>query len=77
MGWKPGNAFDEPRTPGSETVAYPQEHAGHGGSDAPPSTEAAPGDGSSDAPATAPDWLNEETKSGLPMAVKILILRSP
>lgn len=62
----------------SATVAYPHEHAGHAGADAPAhgtSADGTPSEGeASDAPATAPDWLNEETKTGLPMAVKILIL---
>ncbi|MDB5105453.1 MAG: hypothetical protein JWP91_3142 [Fibrobacteres bacterium] len=76
-------AFD--RAPGSETTAYPQEMAGYAGADAPAAAEGqaasgaegAPGEGeapASDAPATAPDWLNEETKGGMPMAVKILLL---
>ena len=28
----------------------------------------------SEAPATAPDWLNEESKSGLPVMVKVLLV---
>ena len=76
------SAFD--RAPGSETSAYRQEMAGYAGADAPAKSQgegvsaqdavSAEGDSASDAPATAPDWLNEETKSGLPMAVKILLL---
>ncbi|MDQ3000320.1 MAG: hypothetical protein M3Y08_03530 [Fibrobacterota bacterium] len=64
--------------PASATVAYPHENAGHAGADAPaPGTlaDGIPAEGEpSEAPATAPDWLNEETKTGLPMFVKILIL---
>jgi hypothetical protein len=75
-------AFD--RAPGSETTAYPQEAAGYAGADAPPDSHkhgsregalAAEGeDLDSGAPATAPDWLNEETRSGMPVAVKALLV---
>jgi hypothetical protein len=48
-------------------------------------TKAAPGDAAAEgdpavfgddaaAPATSPDWLNEETRSGLPVPVKVLLL---
>jgi hypothetical protein len=71
----PGAYSDEPRVRGSETVAYPQEQAGYAGADAPPAAaEAADGGDASDAPAIAPDWLNEETKSGLPIVAKVLIV---
>jgi hypothetical protein len=49
------------------TSAYPKEGAGAFGSDAPES----PVDAS--APALAPEWLTEETKSGMPMALKALL----
>lgn len=75
-------AFD--RAPGSETMAYAQESAGYAGADAPPDSHnqvfhegasAAEGvDLDSGAPATAPDWLNEETRSGMPVAVKALLV---
>ncbi|GEM_PF-4077825 len=69
------NAFE--RAPGSETTAYPQEHAGYAGADAPKEHEASPPSDSAgpaldeNAPATAPDWLSEETKSGVPVPVKV------
>jgi hypothetical protein len=50
------------------TSAYPKEGAGAFGSDAPES----PLDAS--APALAPEWLAEETKSGMPMALKAFLL---
>ena len=70
------------RAPGSETMAYPQEAAGYAGADAPPdlhkqgSREGAAEDEGLDsgAPATAPEWLNEETHSGMPVAVKVLLV---
>jgi hypothetical protein len=71
---------DEPRVHGSETTAYPQEHAGYAGADAPPmrGTPGAAGPeqdaAASEAPATAPDWLNEERNSGMPIVAKVLIL---
>jgi hypothetical protein len=74
-------AFD--RAPGSETTAYPQEAAGYAGADAPPDSlkeagregDSLDGEGvDTGAPATAPDWLNEESKSGLPGAVKVLLV---
>jgi hypothetical protein len=62
----------------SATVAYPQEQAGYAGADAPAGGTTAEGTPAereaSEAPATAPDWLNEETKTGLPVVVKVLIL---
>ena len=70
---------DEPRNPGADTIAYPHEHAGYGGADAPPRPVDGPLDESglaaaSEAPATAPDWLNEERNSGMPIVAKVLIL---
>lgn len=73
-------AFD--RAPGSETTAYPQESAGYAGADAPADSRkpvsregAAEGDDlDAGAPATAPEWLNEETRSGMPVAVKALLV---
>ena len=70
------------RAAGSETMAYPQEAAGYGGSDAPSDSQkqgtgevAAEAEGlDSGAPATAPEWLNEETHSGMPVAVKVLMV---
>ncbi len=74
----------EARVPGSETTAYPQEHAGHAGADAPPRADIHPpamephplADSLEDAgaPATAPDWLNEESKTGVPVIVKVLLV---
>jgi hypothetical protein len=73
----------EMRAAGSATAAFPQEQAGYGGTDAPPDPAAPisarePAVGESAAPEAAspapPDWLNEETKPGLPAAVKALIL---
>ncbi len=72
----------EMRAAGSATSAYAHEHAGYGGSDAPASPSAvaegepAPGgEGrSGDAQQAPPEWLNEETKSGIPVAVKVLLL---
>ena len=51
------------------TSAYPKEVAGAFGSDA-------PADAPTDAamPALSPEWLSEETKSGMPMALKALLL---
>jgi hypothetical protein len=75
------NAFD--RAPGSETTAYPHEMAGYAGADAPPALDAngepavaSGGDvvPDSGAPASAPEWLSEETKSGMPVVVKVLML---
>jgi len=61
--------FDAPDSQApSATSAYPKEGAGAFGSDAPD----APVDAS--APALAPEWLTEETKSGMPMALKALLL---
>ena len=61
------------------TMAYPREGAGAFGSDAPAdaagpalSEEAAPTDAS--VPALAPEWLTEETKSGMPLALKAILL---
>ncbi|HKP95366.1 MAG TPA: hypothetical protein VJ385_06380 [Fibrobacteria bacterium] len=65
---------DAPRAPGAETAAYPQEHAGYAGADAPPVPPAEAAGDASEAPATAPNWLNEETKSGMPVIAKVLIL---
>jgi hypothetical protein len=70
------------RAPGSETMAYPQEAAGYAGADAPadshktgsPRDEAEVDGLDSGAPATAPEWLNEETRSGMPVAVKALLV---
>lgn len=70
------------RASGSETMAYPQEAAGYAGADAPPDSHKpgslegpAEGDGlDSGAPATAPEWLNEETHSGMPVAVKVFLV---
>jgi hypothetical protein len=74
-------AFDPAH--GSATAAYPQEMAGYAGADAPPPAPESPsgpamasGDFALDpgAPATAPEWLSEETKPGLPVAVKLLMV---
>ena len=73
-------AFD--RAPGSETAAYPQEAAGYAGADAPAdSRQPVSREGADEgeeldpgAPATAPKWLNEETRSGMPVAVKVLLV---
>jgi hypothetical protein len=67
------------------TSSYPREGAGAYGADAP--VDGASGvrlsgarpDGTgalsdSAAPALAPEWLTEETKSGMPMALKALLL---
>jgi hypothetical protein len=61
------------------TSAYPREGAGAFGSDAPAEAalspagvDAPPAD--SAAPALAPEWLAEETKSGMPLAVKAILL---
>lgn len=70
------------RASGSETMAYPQEAAGYAGADAPPDSPkpdsregAAEGEAlDPGAPATAPEWLNEETQSGMPMALKAFIV---
>lgn len=75
------------RIPGSETTAYAQEQAGFAGADAPPRTDPrrdSHASGDSDAseesaaldapPATAPDWLNEETRTGMPPMVKFLMV---
>jgi hypothetical protein len=51
----------------SATSAYPKEGAGAFGSDAPEAQVDA------SAPALAPEWLTEETKSGMPMALKALL----
>lgn len=57
----------------SATSAYPRAEAGLGDADAPaPSLEAAPAEG--EAKPVPPEWLSEETKSGMPIAVKILLL---
>jgi hypothetical protein len=67
------------------TSSYPKEGAGAFGSDGPSETvsaEGMTGNGSgaggvladSAAPALAPEWLTEETKSGMPMALKALLL---
>jgi hypothetical protein len=77
------NAFAFDHAHGSATAAYPQEMAGYAGADAPPPAPEAlggPAMGSGDfaldpgAPATAPEWLSEETKPGLPVAVKVLMV---
>jgi hypothetical protein len=76
------------RVPGSETTAYAQEQAGFAGADAPPRADSLQtgsfAGGDSDAseemapldapPATAPDWLNEETRSGMSPMVKFLLV---
>lgn len=65
---------------GSATAAYPPEQSGYGGSDAPPVATPDGGEAPardpalSDPTAPPPDWLNEETKSGMPVAVKALVL---
>jgi hypothetical protein len=51
------------------TSAYPKEVAGAFGADAP----AEPGTDAS-MPALSPEWLSEETKSGMPVALKALLL---
>lgn len=72
----------ELRAAGSATSAYSHEHSGFGGSDAPPAFGAGPFAGEdannaqpgSEVSSTPPDWLNEETKSGMPVAVKVVLV---
>ncbi|MEO6098478.1 MAG: hypothetical protein ABIW76_23525 [Fibrobacteria bacterium] len=76
----PETGFD--RAPGSGTAAYSHAMAGYADADAPAAPQAsaepfaAPGDIALDpgAPATAPEWLSEETKPGMPVAVKVLMV---
>lgn len=61
---------------GFGSSAYAHEQAGSLGTDA---SEVQAFSGSADEsmdapPATAPDWLNEETKSGMPGAMKVLLV---
>lgn len=59
------------------TSAYSREGAGDFGSDAPSDVRAespAPEPASPEAPALSPKWLAEETKSGLPMPVKVVLV---
>lgn len=57
------------------TSAYPKEVAGAFGADAPePLSPALPDPGDAAAPALSPEWLTEETKRGMPVAVKVLLL---
>lgn len=51
------------------TSAYPKEVAGAFGSDAPAEVSPDPA-----MPALSREWLSEETKSGMPMALKALLL---
>lgn len=69
----PGSAREP--SPFSATSAYAKEGAGAFGADAPAPIESAPApaDPDSPAPALAPEWLSEETKTGLPVAVKALL----
>ena len=69
----------ELKAAGSATSAYAHEHAGYAGADAPAALSAStalaqdPGTGEppvGDGSPTPPDWLSEETKSGMPVAVK-------
>lgn len=61
------------RSDSMATSAYPKEVAGAFGADAPAHPAAdAPVDASM--PALSPEWLSEETKSGMPMALKALLL---
>ena len=54
------------------TSAYPKEVAGAFGSDAPADAATdAPTDAAM--PALSPEWLSEETKSGMPMALKAIL----
>ena len=64
------------RSEGMATSAYPKEVAGAFGSDAPAPSPVEPQTAQPDspAPALAPEWLSEETKSGLPTAVKALLI---
>lgn len=70
----------ELRAAGSATSAYPHEQSGYGGSDAPPVATLERGEGHahdaavSDPSASPPEWLSEETKSGMPVAVKAVLL---
>ena len=66
----------ELKVAGSATSAYAHEHAGYAGADAPVASTALAQDPdvgeppAGDGAPTPPDWLTEETKSGLPVAVK-------
>jgi len=62
-------ASPEVRSESMATSAYPKEGAGAFGADAP---SEAPVDAAM--PALSPEWLSEETKSGMPMALKALLL---
>jgi len=63
------SASAQVRSDSMATSAYPKEVAGAFGSDAPAE---APSDASM--PALSPEWLSEETKSGMPMALKAILL---
>jgi len=65
----PTGTHSEVRSDSMATSAYPKEVAGAFGADAPPDP---PIDASM--PALSPEWLSEETKSGMPMALKALLL---
>jgi hypothetical protein len=60
----------------SATSAYPRAQAGLDGADAPPAPteEASEPMAEGEAKPVPPEWLSEETKSGMPMTVKILLL---
>ena len=83
-GENPSAFVPESRSPGSDTTAYAQEQAGYAGADAPPVPLNAAVDplravladdpAADGPPATAPDWLNEESKTGMPVAVKVLLV---
>lgn len=63
---------DAPPSPPSDSETG---SAGEGSAGEAPNGEGIAGEApDGEAPAVAPDWLNEETKSGLPMAVKILLV---
>jgi hypothetical protein len=84
MGDLEGTSAGEAPSVAMATSAYPKEGAGAFGADAPAeSMDPVPASGADPsgmiapeaaAPALSREWLAEETKSGLPMAVKILLL---
>jgi hypothetical protein len=62
-------AYHEVRSESMATSAYPKEVAGAFGADGPLDPPSDPS-----MPALSPEWLSEETKSGMPMALKALLL---
>ena len=75
--------LNECKRRGMDDLDAPAEGAlNYAGADAPSDSQkqgtredAAEADGlDSGAPATAPEWLNEETHSGMPVAVKVLMV---